>query len=422
MTEIVKVPAVFRDLFTLDSAPRYLSYHGGRSSGKSYAAALAILTAMTGKPLRILCAREYQNSIGDSVKKLFDDLISRCALPGFISTNDTIRHENGGSIIFKGLHDHVEASLKSLEGVNICWVEEAQTISADSLNILIPTIRTENSHIIFTWNPLYESDPVRRFLDTVPKKQKIDKAVSWRDLDAIGLLNDTIKETIAAARNTPEYRHIWEGEPLARESRAILPRADLNRLITDDAPDGAAPVSFGLDVARYGNDRTALAVWHGNQLAQLLSWTHSSTTDTADRVARLAGTLQPVRINIDDTGVGGGVTDYLTEKLRIPNVNAINYAAKASSAKYPNVASELWFQFAEHLQETRISADLEDLSALLDELSARGWSFNSKNQLCVDSKQSYKQAGHRSPDLADAVLLGRYMPPRRINWRVNWGT
>lgn len=419
MTETIKVPAVYRDLFAFPTAPRYLSYHGGRSSGKSYAAALAILANMSKRRYRVLCAREYQNSIGDSVKKLFDDLISRCQLPGFESTKESIRHVNGGSIIFKGLHDHVEASLKSLEGIDICWVEEAQTISADSLNILIPTIRASNSHIIFTWNPLYESDPVRCFLDTVPDNQKIDVAVSWRDLDNIGLLNDTIKETIRAAEGTPDYRHIWEGEPLARESRAILPRVDLNKLITNDRPDDNAAVSFGLDVARYGNDRTALSIWQGNQLTRLISWTHASTTDTADRVARLANQYQPTKINIDDTGVGGGVTDYLMEKLHVPNVRPINYAARATSKKYPNIASELWFQFAEQLDNIRISADLDNLSALLDELSARGWTFNTKNQQCIDSKASYKQAGHRSPDLADAVLLGHYQPAAVLDWRVN---
>lgn len=419
MTETIKVPVCYRDLFAFPTAPRYLSYHGGRSSGKSYAAALAILANISRRRYRVLCAREYQNSINDSVKKLFDDLIQRCQLPGFISTKEFIAHVNGSTIIFKGLHDHVEASLKSLEGIDVCWVEEAQTISADSLNILIPTIRTYNSHIIFTWNPLYETDPVRRFLDTVPDNQKIDVAVSWRDLDNIGLLNDTIKETIRAAEGTPDYRHIWEGEPLARESRAILPRAELNKTITDAQPESDAPAAFGLDVARYGNDRTALAIWKGQQLTRLFSWTHASTTDTADRVARLANQYQPTKINIDDTGVGGGVTDYLMEKLHVPNVRPINYAARATSTKYPNIASELWFQFAENLQETRISADIENLSALLDELSARGWTFNSKNQLTIDSKQAYKQAGHRSPDLADAVLLGHYQPAAVLDWRVN---
>ena len=419
MTETIKVPAIYRDLFQLQTAPRYLSYHGGRSSGKSYAAALAILANMSKRRYRVLCAREYQNSIGDSVKKLFDDLIQKCQLPDFESTKENIRHVNGGTIIFKGLHDHVEASLKSLEGIDICWVEEAQTISADSLNILIPTIRASRSHIIFTWNPLYESDPVRRFLDTVPDNQKIDVAVSWRDLDNIGLLNDTIKETIRAAEGTPDYRHIWEGEPLARESRAILPRAELNKIITNDRPDDTAAVSFGLDVARYGNDRTALAIWQGQQLTRLLSWTHASTTDTADRVARLANQYTPTKINIDDTGVGGGVTDYLTEKLHIPNVRPINYAGRATSKKYPNIASELWFQFAEQLDNIRIAGDLDNLSALLDELSARGWTFNTKNQQCIDSKASYKQAGHRSPDLADAVLLGHYQPAAILNWRVS---
>lgn len=97
-------------------------------------------------PIRVLCLREIQDSIKDSVHKLLKDQIELLELQGFIVQNDAIRHENGSEFLFKGLYTNL-SKIKSFEGVNYCWIEEGESISALSWQILDPTIRTPNSEI-----------------------------------------------------------------------------------------------------------------------------------------------------------------------------------------------------------------------------------------------------------------------------------
>ena len=139
-----ETPAAFRDLWT---PSRYKAFWGGRGGGKSRAFGRALLLKSLNEPLRILCAREIQKSISDSVKRLLDDDIERMGLSGFFdSTLSEIRTEIGGLFIFAGLRSNIE-TVKSTEGIDIAWLEEANAISQASMDILIPTIRKEGSEI-----------------------------------------------------------------------------------------------------------------------------------------------------------------------------------------------------------------------------------------------------------------------------------
>ena len=126
---------------------RYKVYYGGRGAGKSHSAAKALLILGAKSPIRVLCAREYQTSIKDSVHKLLCDQIEALGLLEFYEiTQASIGGKNGTEFAFVGLKNNV-ANVKSYEGVDICWVEEAQTVSRLSWNVLIPTIRKEGSEI-----------------------------------------------------------------------------------------------------------------------------------------------------------------------------------------------------------------------------------------------------------------------------------
>ena len=152
------LPEAFEPLF---EPSRYKAFWGGRGGGKSWAFARALLIKSLQKPLRILCAREVQKSITDSVKRLFDDEIGRMGLDGtfFESTQTEIRSRSGGLIIFAGLKTNID-TIRSVEGVDIAWVEEANTVSQASIDTLTPTIRQDGSEIWFSWNPKNKTDPV----------------------------------------------------------------------------------------------------------------------------------------------------------------------------------------------------------------------------------------------------------------------
>ena len=156
----IEVPKEFKVLFNLDSDLRHIVLYGGRASGKSTSVALSLLVLGMNKKLRILCTREVQNSIADSVHKLLSDLISKYKLNTWEVQKDIIRNKQTGSeIFFKGLHNNSQ-SIKSIEGIDIVWIEEAQSVSADSINTLVPTIRKTGSRLIWTFNRLTENDPV----------------------------------------------------------------------------------------------------------------------------------------------------------------------------------------------------------------------------------------------------------------------
>jgi len=160
---------------------RYKVLWGGRGGAKSWGIARALLILGTKSPLRILCAREFQTSIKDSVHKLLSDQVVALGLTDFYEVIDrTIRGKNGTEFNFVGLKNNV-ANVKSYEGVDICWVEEAQTVSSRSWDVLVPTIRKEKSEIWISFNPDFESDATyQRFILHAPENAIVQK-INWND-------------------------------------------------------------------------------------------------------------------------------------------------------------------------------------------------------------------------------------------------
>jgi phage terminase large subunit len=416
----MQIARPYRDLWwwlhTETPPYRYYCYSGGRASGKSTAVAQSLILRAASQPITVLCAREFQNSISDSVHKLLVGTIRKFGLQGFETTRDGISHINGSTFIFRGLHNNLQ-SIKSIEGVDVCWVEEAQTISHASLTTLIPTIRKTNSTLIFTWNPLTSHDAVWTYFVTSDSIERHKQTCHWHTTfeDVKRLLSPDVLAMVEADRQAPDYGHVWLGMPYADTDNQLISDDMLAEAIRRPALDG--PTTFGVDVARYGNDRTALTIKKGNHIETLESWTHSSIVDTAERIRLRASQQHPIDIRIDDTGVGGGLTDLL-KSWGLP-ATGINYAGKPKDPQYPNVASELWFDFATMLPNLSINPQLTDLAKLTTELTTRKWQITSRNQRQIESKQDYKDSMNLgSPDLADSVLLACYEPPQLPSWDV----
>lgn len=171
-------PKKFRGLF---KPARYKVYYGGRGGAKSWAAARALLILGAQKPLRVLCTREFQQSIKDSVHRLLSDQIEALGLSGYYTIGQQeIRGPNGTLFLFEGLRHNV-TKIKSMEGIDICWCEEAERISEESWRVLIPTIRAPGSEIWVTFNPDQEDDPTYKRFVLSPPENAIVRFVSWRD-------------------------------------------------------------------------------------------------------------------------------------------------------------------------------------------------------------------------------------------------
>ena len=201
---------------------RYKVMHGGRGGGKSHGVAQALLDLGARQPLRILCAREVQKSMRDSVHRLLRDYIVKLGLESFYEVLDTeIRGANGTLILFSGLQSHTVDSIKSFEGVNIVWVEEAHGVSKKSWDVLIPTIRAEGSEIWMTLNPDMDTDETyQRFIAT-PSPDTWVCELNWSDNPWFPEVLD--QERLKAKRSMLEedYEHIWEGKPRTVAEGAI---------------------------------------------------------------------------------------------------------------------------------------------------------------------------------------------------------
>jgi Phage terminase large subunit len=191
---------------------RYKVAHGGRGSGKSRAFARALLLLAAKKPLRILCAREVQKSIKDSVHKLLSDQIQAMGLGGFFDVLETvIRGRNGSEFAFAGLASHTVESIKSFEGCDIVWVEEAQAVSKRSWDVLIPTIRKPDSEIWVTFNPDMDTDETyQRFVVNPPPDSFV---VQMNYSDNPWFPSVLEQERLHCQRTAPkDYENIWEGK------------------------------------------------------------------------------------------------------------------------------------------------------------------------------------------------------------------
>ena len=208
----IQTPAVFAPL--LEPA-RYKGVWGGRGSGKShFFAEMLVERALLTPGFRAVCIREVQKSLAMSVKQLVQDKIEKLGLGAdFTVLDKEIRTPGDGVIIFQGMQNHTADSIKSLEGFDVAWVEEAQSLSALSLKLLRPTIRKPGSEIWFSWNPSKATDPVDAFLRTAEAEADPDINVicaNWSDNPWFpDVLND---ERERDKKTRPyEYDHIWEG-------------------------------------------------------------------------------------------------------------------------------------------------------------------------------------------------------------------
>ena len=230
---------------------RYKIVYGGRGSSKSWTVARVLLAIGRRKKIRVLCAREFQNSISDSVHALLADQIKSMGLEGFYTVQNTsIFGTNGTEFLFAGLKHNI-TKIKSFEGIDIAWVEEAQTTSKSSWDVLIPTIRKEGSEIWITFNPELDTDETyKRFVVVPPNNSKVVK-VNYHDNPWFpSVLQDEMEDL--KARDMDAYLHVWEGNTRQVLDGAVyaaeLRKAQEDNRIKDVAVDKSIPVSTFWDL------------------------------------------------------------------------------------------------------------------------------------------------------------------------------
>jgi len=424
-TPIKKVPFHPAFVFLYALKKQYKFMFGGRGGGKSEAAAFTLLMLSREKKCRILCVREVQKSIKESVYSLLKRWADRLEIAGEFEFQKTvISHKGTGStFFFTGLRDHTAETIQSYDDIDYCWVEEAQSISAKSLEILVPTItiRKPDAEIWFTYNRKLPLDPVHAFFQSSIKKgvkKSIKRTVyDGKSLEWTFYENETIASTyanytsnpflgeraIATAENLKEedydrYKHVYLGFPQPQGDMAIFSSQEIVSAMdrTIETPEGG--VVLGVDVARMGADRTVIYKRKGLKIIDCVVIKKSRLTYVVDAIKKIC--TKDDLINIDDSGLGGGVTDgLLRDGYKARGMTASAKAVQPD--KYGNANSECFFNLKDLIGECDLPYDAE----LLEELTTREFTYDSKDRKILIPKEKQKKVIGRSPDKADAIAL-----------------
>ncbi len=454
MTQPTLNPAL-REFWTTPARNRVL--YGGRSSSKSWdAAGFAIFLASNFK-VRFLCARQFQNKIAESVYTLLKIQITRFGLDDdFEITRDSIRHKRTGSeFLFYGLWRHID-EIKSLEGIDVCWIEEAHGLTKEQWEILEPTLRGEASQFWIIFNPKLVTDFVYRSFVTGTPSKRIRGEIYGVEGDTIKrrinydenpFLTKTMLRVIAKKKRTdPEgFVNIYGGEPIEDDDQVIIKRSWVRAAIDAHKKLGIKPTGrrrVGFDVADSGEDKNALVEAYGILTVGVEEWVagEDQLLKSATRVharARQVG----AEIDYDSIGVGAFAGGHF-QALNQSEGTSIEYRKFNASGEvlnkgqridanddnsplnedfYCNLKAQAWWEVATRFRNTynaverqmtfpeeeliAISSDCDHLEDLIDELSTPRKDVDTRGKSKVESKKDLAKREIASPNKADAFIM-----------------
>jgi len=417
---------------------RYKVLYGGRGSGKSYFLAELAVEVSRRIGTVILCAREFQGSLDDSVYQLLIETIERLGYADeFDILKSTITHKGtGAKFVFYGIKNNV-TKIKSIQGVGVCWVEEAEAVTKNSWDVLIPSIRGDkNAEIWISFNPKnILDDTYQRFIVHPPKDSIVLKAnydINPHFADT-PLLADMLE---CKERDEDLYRHIWLGDPVADSELAIIKPSWIEAAIDAHEKLGFSAAGrriLGFDVADEGDDANATVLRHGSVVTDMQQWRGQDVIYSADKVYLYAQEQNIDRIVYDNIGVGAGVKAQFRRKNGKVQTLGFNAggAVYKPDAKYTddkrnrdmfaNIKAQAWWMVRDRFYKTwravhhgdsypedqliSLSSSLHELEYLTAELSRPQVDYDQNGRVKVESKKDMKKRGIPSPNRADALVM-----------------
>ena len=417
---------------------RYKVLYGGRGSGKSYFLAELAVEVSRRIDTVILCAREFQGSLDDSVYQLLVETIDRLSYSEeFDILKSTITHKGtGAKFVFYGIKNNV-TKIKSIQSVGICWVEEAEAVTKNSWDVLIPSIRGDkNAEIWVSFNPKnILDDTYQRFIvhppqDSIVLKANYDINPYFEDTP---LLADMLE---CKERDEDLYRHIWLGEPVADSELAIIKPSWIESAIDAHGKLGFQAADkriLGFDVSDEGDDANATVLRHGSVVTDMQQWRGQDVIYSADKVYLYAQERNIDRIVYDNIGVGAGVKAQFRRKRGKVQTLGFNAggAVYKPDAKYTddkknrdmfaNIKAQAWWMVRDRFYKTwravnhgdvypedqliSLSGSLPELEYLKAELSRPRVDYDQNGRVKAESKKDMKKRGIPSPNRADALIM-----------------
>lgn len=428
-----------RDVWSKPS--RIKTIYGGRASSKSWDAAANAIRIARFTKIRFLCTRMFQNKIQESVYALLKIQIERFGLKDeFDVLKSSIVHKvTGSEFLFYGLARNID-EIKSLESIDICWLEEAHAVTSDMWDILEPTIRKEGSEIWVIFNPKYATDFAYQRFVVKPPADSIIRKINYTENP---FLSSTAIATINDRKNeNPElFEHIYGGNPLTDDDLVIIKLSWIEAAVGFEL-DASGERVIGYDVADEGDDDNAIVMKHGSVIYGCDTWSKGDTVESAKRVYAKAVELCS-HVVYDSIGVGAGVKGKSRElnesiaygfKPRFDGFNAggkvmepdmpvegVEFGEKSNKDHYANIKAQAWFTLADRFYKTyrarvygdtfpddelvSINPDIENLEQLKFELCTPRKEYDLNMRLKVESKKDMKKRGIASPNIADAFVM-----------------
>lgn len=401
MSEIkIKLPKVF-EILSPKVKKRYKCLKGGRASGKSWGAVLALFYISTTYKTFICCVREIQKSIKESSQKLIIDTIKRYGLEDeFYITKTEITHKITGSrFIFFGIKSNPE-SVKSLEGADIVWVEEADRVSQESWDLLIPTVRKEHSQIWATYNPNLPTDPVEIIFDPAKNPEAVRVHLTYKQNKFCS--KTTKKEAeLMLATDPAKYEWIYLGGYRPQGDMTWIGMSEVmpcfGREVT---PDPQKMVVGGLDLG-FSRDRSVLIIRKGFFIIKVFVWKNADPEDLSDEIIGIVQKYHISLLGVDALGPGAPVVSKLNKFLP-GRIIAVKYSEAAKDEKmYTNLRSEAWGNIKDFLIEGSIPDDLQQ--EWITDLCQIRYGYDIKGRYALESKKLLVARGFPSTDMADAL-------------------
>ena len=407
VTIMLKIPVKLHPVITDFNSYNYCLLDGGRGSSKSQSTARFLLYLCEVRKIRVCCGRETQNSIEESVYQIFVSLIKEFKLNFDIKSNKIIHRETGSIIIFKGFREQGSINIKGLEGVDILWIDEAQAITKATLDIIIPTIRKQNSKVFFTMNRYLRNDAVYVFC--VGRSDCLHIQINYFENEFCPqkLIDEA---NLCKQRNYKDYKHIWLGEPLDQASDYLFSVSSLeNSKNLVIIPDGSTTNKvLSVDLAAAGGDnciaklltRKSLNVWQENTIAQ---WTEPDTDITKGKIISLHSLYMPDFSILDADGLGYPI--WVSVKKIIENCLAFRGNGKARYKNSANQRADGYLTVNDFLQNGWLKLTCENTMRQLEYIKKI---YQSNGTILIEDKKTIRKEQGESPDYADSLMMNIY--------------
>lgn len=409
LPEFLNIPSKLLPFIIKFNCFLYFLSYGGRGGGKSHSVGRIILYLCEKRKIRVVCGREQQNSIEDSVYTLLCSLIQSYNLNFSITKNEIIHNVTGSIIRFRGFFERGKVNIKGMEDVDIVWIDEAQSITQATLDVLIPTIRKKSSKIIFTMNRDRRNDPVfKRF-----SKDKDCLTIKINYYDNPHCSEKNKKEAEQCKKDDyKKYLHVWEGEPEDESDNFLFPvnLLDFSEKITFSSQIQNPVKSMAVDLSGRGGDLCVATLVEQKTYTEyentnVFHWNEKDTTISEGIILNLYHQWKPDLLTVDADGMGYPI--FCTLRNAINDIIPFYGGNDSLRQNCLNQRADGYFTLYEFLKNRLLKITHQDTRRQLEYIK-KEYSKTRKGLIKIQAKADMKKEQGESPDYADSLMMNIY--------------